>query len=212
MIDWKNTMNKEEMQLPEQIELFCITQNPEANLVGVILSSYDIELEEVFSSLGKNPETYSKATEIVQMTYKLISGDELSFLTVNLKTLLETLTAKDRSQQWCNSLIKASYSDLPTVMDVIIEHHEYDRNFRDVNGISNTNENDVRLNTGGNRNINNITTAPNSVVDDHWDYVEKVIVSACDGNESFTLAAMEFQYKSSFQHGWKHAIEHINLK
>jgi hypothetical protein len=205
-------MNKEEMQLPEQIELFCITQNPEANLVGVILSSYDIELEEVFSSLGKNPETYSKATEIVQMTYKLISGDELSFLTVNLKTLLETLTAKDRSQQWCNSLIKASYSDLPTVMDVIIENHAYDGDFRSTNGNPRTSESSYRSNKGGNGHTSNITAAPNSVVDDHWDYVEKVIISACDGNESFTLAAMEFQYKSSFQHGWKHAIEYLNLK
>jgi hypothetical protein len=181
------------------ISLFCCTEDAEANLVAIINSSMDIELGSIFTELGEDPTKFNEACRIIQLTYKIATAAGLAFYTINLTKLLSIITDEEESIEWKLALIEASYSKLPTVMDAVT------RGRIDIKSIDSKPE--VQEKVEYNPSID--SGAPEALINDHWGYVKGLVETVSGGSESFNLKAMEFQYKSAFAHGWKHAIEHL---
>jgi hypothetical protein len=181
------------------ISLFCCTEDAEANLIAIINSSMDVELGSIFTELGKDPTKFNEACRVIQLTYRITTATGLAFYTINLTKLLSIITNEEENIEWKLALIEASYNKLPTVIDAVT------RGRVDITSIDSPVETQgkVEYNPGIN------PEASETLINNHWGYVKGLIETVSGGSESFNLKAMEFQYKSAFAHGWKHAIDHL---
>jgi hypothetical protein len=46
------------------------------------------------------------------------------------------------------------------------------------------------------------------LIDDHWNYIEEMLY--IHGEESTTIDKIGYHYRTSFRHGFKHAMEEVN--
>lgn len=48
------------------------------------------------------------------------------------------------------------------------------------------------------------------LIEDHWNYINDLLYA--HGQSKEIIEIVEFHYKTAFEHGWKHAIEDIEIK
>jgi len=192
----------------QSIELVTSTENPEQSLIMLSQSS-DKTLEslsdsEVMVALVKGKsESYS--LKFIHLMLIVKTGED-NFLDMDLATLLEVLDNKE-DINFCNLLFNAVSSKLPYFMTALGEAYDYNCNLVGSTGTIGISNSSPSIYGGSNPSTRVNSKSDVKLIDDHWKYVEEVILTATDGNEDFSIRAMEFMYRSSFKHGLKHARE-----
>jgi hypothetical protein len=201
------------------VNLVSCTNNPEETLTNIVYMSNDINEvslnpEELYDSMVKEGKFEDSLTFIHLIIN--VKTDITNLIDMNLVTLLSILK-EGKSKTYCNSLFNAVSSEFPYFMTAIGKAYGYD--FSDIitigySSVSNSISSDNSVTTtaragdvirGDEQSI--INSRVSKLIADHWDFMEDVILVVTDGNEDFSIRAMEMMYKSAFKHGMKHQYE-----
>jgi len=188
-----------------KIELLTQSSNIEDSLSQLMFNAGMVTTPDDKFSLALVDDFTNFQTKVTPFIHYVltVTGDESTVIQMDLTNLIAVLEVKN-SLVFCDLLYNAVYDKSPNLMTAIGLKYGYSRSTSSGTGSSGISDKPCSTNS-----TNNPTDSRyiDSLVDDHWKYVENVILTATDGNEGFSINAMEFTYKSSFKHGIRHGME-----
>ena len=198
-----------------QVDLITCTESIEKSLLAIGTASYGSKSFSVNSvktfTQALESSTFKALSSYISYVFKLttVNNEEPEqIINMSLLVLVELLSMQE-DRAFCELVYKAVYTKAPNLMTAIGSKYGYNHDFDRDTGSIRSGSNSGR---GVIDSIENVGLRPTQLANDHWKYVQEVMLQATDGNEDFTIRAVEFTYVSSFIHGWKHAMEEVEIQ
>jgi hypothetical protein len=182
--------------MTKEVSILSMMENPEHTLLELALSIHRDNFKEykeilpVFTTLVNDKEYY-ETLSLIKLIVKTIDDEKIEYTSMNLLDVIIKLYHEEKTEDSV-ALYKCIQEKLPLLTRVL--DGSYEGSIVDSNPIPTPTKQKEEIDV-------------KQLIDDHWNYVGGLIEATAYDTENFTLDALEYIYKTSFEHGFKHAIQ-----
>jgi len=180
----------------KKVGILTIMENPEHTLLELALSIHKDSFKEyedilpVFTALVNDKEYY-ETLNLIKLIVKTVDDERIEYTSMSLLDVIIKLYHEERTEDSL-ALYKCIQKKLPLLIKVLDGSYE--------SSITNSNPIPTHIKQKEKIDIKQL-------IEDHWHYVGGLIETTTYDTENFTLDALEYIYKTSFEHGFKHALQ-----